>query len=137
MKILIQAWFFALLFMTSAAQAAEVISSPNDLSNTPHIRTLAASCAACHGTNGNAVSGGNAVTNNSANNNFILAGIDSQYFVAQMLAFKNGTRPATVMHHHAKGLNEDEINLLAIYFSQQKRSISQAPKPQTLKANHE
>ena len=131
MKIVILAWFFVLGFMTLAAQAAEVISSPNVLSNTPHILTLAASCAACHGTNGNPV------TSDSANNNFTLAGIDGQYFVAQMLAFKNGSRPATVMHHHAKGLNEDEINLLALYFSQQKRSISQAPKPQTLKASHE
>ena len=131
MKIVTLAWFSVLFFTASAAQAAEVISSPNDLSNTPHIRTLAASCAACHGTNGNAV------TSNSANNNFTLAGIDGQYFVAQMLAFKNGTRPATVMHHHAKGLNEDEINLLAIYFSQKKRSVSQAPKPETLKANYE
>ena len=132
MKIVVLTWFFVFFSMTSAAQAAEVISSPNDLSNNSHIRTLAASCAACHGTNGNAV-----ISGNSTNNNFTLAGIDGQYFVAQMLAFKNGTRSATVMHHHAKGLNEDEINLLAIYFSQQKRSISQAPKPQTLKANHE
>ena len=117
---------FVLITATSVAQAAEVVSSRNNLSNTPHIRTLAASCAACHGTNGNAI-----------NNNFTLAGIDGKYFVAQMLAFKNGSRPATVMHHHAKGLNEDEINLLAIYFSQQKVVPSQSPKPQTLKASHE
>ena len=131
MKIVILGWFIVLISTTSAAQAAEVILSPNDLSNTSHIRTLAASCAACHGTNGNAV------TNNSGDNNFTLAGINGQYFVAQMLAFKNGSRSATVMHHHAKGLNEDEINLLALYFSQQKRLISQSPKPQTLKASHE
>lgn len=135
-KIAILVWLFALPTFTSVAQAAEVISSQNNLSNTVHIRTLAASCAACHGTNGNAVSS-NAVSGNAANNNFVLAGIDGQYFVAQMLAFKNGNRPATVMHHHAKGLNEDEINLLAIYFSQQKRLPSQAPKPQTLKTSHE
>ena len=131
MKIVILAWFFVLLSTTSAVQAAEVILFPNDLSNTSHICTLAASCAACHGTNGNAV------INNSGDNNFTLAGINGQYFVAQMLAFKNASRPATVMHHHAKGLNEDEINLLALYFSQQKRLISQSPKPQTLKASHE
>lgn len=131
MKIDTLVWLFASICITSVAQAAEVISSANDLSNTLHIRTLAASCAACHGTNGNAVSG------NAVNNNFGLAGINGQYFVAQMLAFKNGSRPATVMHHHAKGLNEDEINLLAIYFSKQKPKASQAPQSQTLKANHE
>lgn len=114
------------LLITSLAQAAEVISSTETYSNTPHIRTLAASCAACHGSNGNAL-GGNAV----------LAGMDAAYFTAQMLAFKDGSRPATVMHRHAKGLNVDEINLLAAYFFKQKPVPSQVPQAQTLKAHHE
>lgn len=114
------------IVIASIAQAAEAISSLETLSNSPHIRTLAASCAACHGSNGNALQG-----------NAVLAGMDGAYFTAQMLAFKNGSRPATVMHRHAKGLSEDEINLLAAHFSQQKRAPSQAPKKQTLKANHE
>ena len=136
MKSNILIWFLALTSTTLAAQAAEVVSSVDSHSNTSHIRTLAASCAACHGTNGN-TAGGNSVSGNAVDNNFTLAGIDGQYFVAQMLAFKNGSRPATIMHHHAKGLNEDEINLLAAYFSQQKSVPSQSPKPQTLKASHE
>ena len=135
MKRNILIWSFVLIYVTSVAQAAEVVSSVGNVSNTTHIRTLAASCAACHGTNGNAA--GNAINNDVGSNNFTLAGIDGKYFAAQMLAFKNGSRPATVMHHHAKGLNEDEINLLAIYFSQQKLTPSQSPKPQTLKASHE
>ena len=127
-------WFF-LLFFTSfitsvssaiTAKAAEVLSSIDTLSNTPHIRTLAASCAACHGTNGNAVAG-----------NVVLAGMNTNYFITQMLAFKDGSSPATVMHHHAKGLNVDEINLLASYFSQQKRAANIAPTPQKLKADYE
>jgi cytochrome subunit of sulfide dehydrogenase len=116
----------AFLFATSVANAAEVLVSTDDLSNTPHIRTLAASCAACHGSNGNAVA-----------DNAVLAGIDGNYFVAQMLAFKDGSRPATVMHRHAKGINIDEINLLADYFSKQKRMPSQTPQTQTLKTNHD
>ena len=126
--------FFALFFtsvLTSVsfaitAKAAEVLSSLDTLSSTPHIRTLAASCAACHGSNGNAVAG-----------NAVLAGMDANYFITQMLAFKDGNRPATVMHHHAKGLNVDEINLLASYFSQQKRVTNIAPTPQKLKADHD
>ena len=127
-------WFFT-LFITSiltsvsvacTAKAAEVSFSIDTLSNTPHIRTLAASCAACHGTSGNAVAG-----------NAVLAGMDANYFITQMLAFKDGGRPATIMHHHAKGLNVDEINLLASYFSQQKRVANIAPTPQKLKADHE
>jgi len=101
--------------------AAEVFVYPDS-----HIRTLASSCAACHGSNGN-----------SAGITPTLAGLEPGYFSAQMLAFKDGSRPATVMHHHAKGLNADEINQLATYFSQQKRVANTAPTPQKLKVGHD
>ena len=124
-------WLLASLTLASAGlpfngMSAEVLVSVDTLSNSSHIRTLAASCAACHGSNGNSI--GNMPP---------LAGIDGNYFVAQMLAFKSGERPATVMHHHAKGLNIDEINLLGAHFSQQKRAINVVPKTQTLKADHD
>jgi cytochrome subunit of sulfide dehydrogenase len=109
-----------------SANAAEVVVSPASQSNNQHIRTLAASCAACHGSNGNAVAG-----------SAVLAGMDAQYFSKQMLAFKDGSRPATVMHHHAKGLNVDEIDLLALYFSQQKRVANVVPATQILKADND
>ncbi len=98
--------------------------------STSHIRTLAASCAACHGSNGNAVQ-------SNINNNAVLAGMNKSYFIAQMLAFKNGDRPATVMHRHAKGLQIDEINQLADYFSAQKPMPAISPKPQLLGVNHD
>lgn len=119
-------WFLVLLFTASVSlpitgNVAEVFVYSVD-----HIRTLAASCAACHGSNGNAIAG-----------NPRLAGINPANFTKQMLAFKDGSLAATVMHHHAKGLNVDEINQLAIYFSQQKPVSSQAPKSQTLSPSHE
>jgi cytochrome subunit of sulfide dehydrogenase len=123
MKYLI---FFGTLLITSLAQAAEVIASVASHSNAPHIRTLAASCAACHGSNGNALQ-----------SNAVLAGMDGAKFTAKMLAFKDGSATATVMHRHAKGLNVDEINLLADYFTNQKPVPSQVPQTQTLKAGHE
>ncbi len=91
-----------------------------------HMRTLAASCAACHGSNGNALAG-----------NAVLAGMDKSYFITQMLAFKNGDKPATVMHRHAKGLQVDEINELAAYFAAQKKVPSISPPSQRLKVNHD
>lgn len=93
-----------------------------------HIRTLAASCAACHGTNGNSQS----ITP-------VLAGLDAQYFSTQMLAFKNGDRAnsSTVMHHHASGLTEVEINALANFFSAQFRVSGTPLKSQTLGKNDE
>jgi cytochrome subunit of sulfide dehydrogenase len=109
---------------SSAAHSAET-----DLSKAQkhiHTRTLAASCAACHGTLGNSLG----ITP-------VLAGLDSTYFVNQMLAFRTGDRDSTVMHHHAQGLTIDEINALADYFSIQKRLASPAVMPQTLKARDE
>jgi len=88
---------------------------------TPHIQTLAASCAACHGSQGNSVGGTS-----------VLAGLDASHFVLQMMAFRDGSRIATVMHRHAKGLTVEEINDLALYFSQQKRVTALTPPNQRL-----
>ncbi len=88
--------------------------------------TLAASCAACHGTQGNSVSG-----------TPVLAGLDKNHFVLQMQAFRSGERSATVMHHHAKGLTLEEIDQLGNYFSEQKRVIHAPPASQTLDAHGE
>ncbi|MBA3695483.1 MAG: c-type cytochrome [Methylotenera sp.] len=75
-----------------------------------HIKSLAASCAACHGTNGN-----------SAGRTPSISSIYKPTFVAQMLAYRSGERPATVMQRHAKGLTVQEIEGLAEYFSKQAR----------------
>lgn len=75
------------------------------------VRSLAANCAACHGTNGNSVGG--AVAG--------LAGLDKDYFVNQMKLFKEGKREATLMHQIAKGYSDAEISALAGYFSTQKK----------------
>ena len=140
MKSIQSTWFnntgvLALLLTTSVCipqigHAAEV-SAFSDVSNI-HIRQLAASCAACHGTQGNSVA-----ANGADGANAVLAGMKRVEFIENMLGFKEGSRKATVMHHHAKGLTEDEINQLAVYFSQQKRVVTTALKPQTLKADHE
>jgi cytochrome c553 len=77
-----------------------------------YIKSLAATCANCHGTAGQAVSG-------SAN--VSLAGLDKNYLVAQMKAFKSGARPATVMHQLAKGYTDAQIDTIAAYFAAQKK----------------
>lgn len=77
---------------------------------TDPVTTLAASCAACHGPQGN--SQGATPT---------LAALNQDYFIQRMQGFKDGSVPATVMHHHAKGLTSDEITALAAYFASQPR----------------
>jgi cytochrome c553 len=41
--------------------------------------------------------------------------------VAQMKAFKAGTRPATIMHQLSKGYSDAQIETLATYFAAQKK----------------
>ena len=74
-------------------------------------RSLAASCAHCHGTDGQAVQGQAMVK---------LAGLPADYTLAQLLAFRNGTRPATVMHQLAKGYTPEQLSAIATYFASQK-----------------
>ena len=77
-----------------------------------YVKSLAATCANCHGTNGVAVTGSSVTS---------LAGLDKAYTVAQMKAFKAGTRPATVMHQLSKGYSDAQIEVLATYFATQKK----------------
>lgn len=77
-----------------------------------YARSLAATCANCHGTNGKAVDGAQVPG---------LAGMPQHYITAQMQAFKAGTRPATVMHQIAKGYTDAQIEQLAAYFAAQKK----------------
>jgi cytochrome c553 len=74
----------------------------------PQLRMLAASCANCHGTTGR-----------SSGAMPSLASVDRVYFVEQMRLFRDGKRPATVMHQLVKGYSEEEIGLLAEYFARQ------------------
>ena len=77
-----------------------------------YLKSLAATCANCHGTNGKAAEGSSITS---------LAGLDKNYFVTQMTSFKSGSRPATVMHQLSKGYSDAQIDALARYFSTQKK----------------
>jgi cytochrome c553 len=74
------------------------------------LRALAATCANCHGTDGRAVGEGMPR----------LAGADAAYLASQMRAFRDGQRPATVMHQLAKGYSDAQIDALAGYFAARK-----------------
>ncbi len=116
--------FFYVFFLSTAssvATAGELVVAPTQVPlavNSVHIRTLAASCAACHGTNGHSAGGLPSI-----------AGSNVAYFTLQMQAFASGERKATVMHHHAKGLTAQEIDQLALYFAAQKPAMAISPKP--------
>jgi cytochrome subunit of sulfide dehydrogenase len=75
-----------------------------------NVAYMAANCANCHGTNGNAQGAGS----------WPLAGKSKSYLIEQMTGFKSGTRQATIMHQIAKGYSDEQIVSMAEYFSQQK-----------------
>jgi sulfide dehydrogenase cytochrome subunit len=94
----------------AALAAAAWLPAQAQTQDAVYMRSLAATCANCHGTQGKAVDG-SAVPG--------LAGMPREYFVAQMQAFKAGSRPATIMHQLAKGYSDAQIQQLAAYFAAQ------------------
>ncbi len=87
-------------------------SSPTSAANILHQRTLAATCANCHGTDGRSAEGASVPS---------LAGQPQATLVAQLKAFKDGSRPGTIMPQLARGLSEAQIDQLASYFAALKR----------------
>ena len=74
------------------------------------VRSWAAACANCHGTDGLAQPGMES-----------LAGGNKDDMVKKMLDFKAGRKPATIMHQLAKGYSDDQIQAIAAYFAAQKK----------------
>lgn len=76
-------------------------------------RNLAAPCAICHGTDGRPAGTDSPL--------IPLAGLPRDHISAQLRAFRDGKRPATVMHQIAKGYTDPQIDQLAAWFAAQKR----------------
>lgn len=74
-------------------------------------RNLAATCANCHGTNGNAVKGAGLDS---------LAGIPKDKTLQKLADFKSGDKPASIMHQIAKGYTDEQMDMIATYFASQK-----------------
>jgi len=72
-------------------------------------RSLAATCAACHGTNG--ISVGDVDS---------LAGKAKDELARKLQEFKSGARPGTVMPQLAKGYTDEQIDTVATWFAAQK-----------------
>ena len=71
-------------------------------------RNLAATCANCHGTNGQA-----------RGEMRPLAGVPAATTIALMAAFKSGAQGGTIMPQIAKGYTDEQVRLLAGYFAAQ------------------
>ena len=71
-------------------------------------RYIAANCANCHGTRG--ASKGAMPS---------LGGQKKEEIATKMRAFRDGTRPATLMHQIAKGYTDAQIDAIADHFARQ------------------
>ncbi len=74
------------------------------------LRSWAAACASCHGTNGVAQPGMES-----------LAGANKDDLLKKMLDFKSGKKPATIMHQLSKGYTDEQLAALSGYFAAQKK----------------
>jgi sulfide dehydrogenase cytochrome subunit len=90
----------------SAGASAPTQPAGTDAATQRETRLWAASCAACHGTDGKA--SGAALP---------LAGKTAEHLYTSLLGFKSGERPSTVMHRHAKGYSDVELQRLAEHFA--------------------
>jgi cytochrome c553 len=99
MRRLLWTLVLATVFKGAAAQPAD--PEPG--------RSLAAACAACHGTNG-ANAGGLPD----------LAGQPRDRIAEQLRDFRGGRGPATIMHQISKGYTDAQIDALAVFFASRK-----------------
>ena len=98
----------ALLALTAGLNFSAQAQSATDL----HNRATAAMCANCHGTDGRTTDG-SAIP--------ALVGMPKEYMVRQLKTFKDGSRPATVMHQITKGLTDAQVETISTYYATLKR----------------
>jgi cytochrome c553 len=71
-------------------------------------RNLAATCANCHGTDGNA-----------RGDMKPLAGVSAGKIISMVADYKSGAQPATIMHQISKGYTDEQIKLIAGFLAAQ------------------
>ena len=95
----------SLIALALLAAASPALSADPNLA-----RNLAATCANCHGTNGQAVPDGAMAR---------LVGLSKADLLQRLNEYRNGQRPGTIMHQIAKGYTEAQLELIAGYYAAQ------------------
>jgi sulfide dehydrogenase cytochrome subunit len=98
--------------LPTLSAACLLLASGAALATDPNLgRNLAATCANCHGTNGQAL---------KASGMDALAGMEKAKILQKLADFKSGDKPASIMHQIAKGYSDAQLDLIAAYFAAQK-----------------
>ncbi|MBT0961192.1 c-type cytochrome [Denitromonas iodatirespirans] len=99
-------WILSLAGMWAAAAPAHAQGMADTTA-----RSLAATCANCHGTNGHSAGGTES-----------LAGVPRDTLLRKLEAFRSGEKPATIMHQIARGYTPEQLAQIATYFAAQRPS---------------
>ena len=97
-------------WITTGASLALITLSGLASADALQVRSMAASCSACHGTSGIAPQGMET-----------LAGRPKDDLLKKMRDFKTGKKPATLMHQLSKGFSDEQLEQLAGYFAALKK----------------
>ncbi len=103
-----RAWLTLAVLLVGTGAALAQSEAQSDAQQRLQTRSLAATCAHCHGTDGRAVEGQPMIR---------LAGLPADYTLTQLMAFRSGQRPATVMHQLSRGYSPEQLEQLAKYFA--------------------
>jgi cytochrome c553 len=92
-----------LCLILAGISSVSFAQSPQTLSL--YHRSLAATCANCHGTDGKGVvDGGMPLINN----------LSSQQMLEQLKAYKSGAREGTIMPQLAKGYSDEQLEIISV-----------------------
>jgi len=97
----------AMLCVAAHGRADSAASPADDRANSP-IKSLAATCAGCHGSDGLGAPDAAIPP---------IAGLAPERFVESMRAFRDGERSPTVMRQIAAGYSVEQTRALAEYFA--------------------
>ena len=103
MKLKIAIAAFGIAGLVGAAHAQSPTPDPN------LARNLAATCANCHGTNGNSLGGMES-----------LAGEPKEKLLQKLVDYRSGDKPATIMHQIVVGYTDAQLDLITTWFAAQK-----------------
>ncbi|ABP33947.1 c-type cytochrome [Polynucleobacter asymbioticus] len=102
-KILKTAFTSNVFLILAGISSVSFAQSPQTLSL--YHRSLAATCANCHGTDGKGVvDGGMPLINN----------LSSQQLLEQLKAYKSGAREGTIMPQLAKGYSDEQLEIISV-----------------------
>lgn len=96
-----------------AAGFAGPLPAPAHAADPNLARNLAATCASCHGTSGRSLGGMES-----------LAGEDKNKLLGKLKEFRSDAKPTTIMDQISKGYSEEQLDLIAGWFSAQNQGNS-------------